>query len=203
MGLKRALVAQFRRPTGRLGALAGWIMAHRPSNRRRNAWAIELLALAPGERVLELGSGPGLALERALAGATSFALGLDHSAVMLAQAARRSAAALADGRLALREGGPEALRLDDPPFDAAMMANVAQFLPDRPAAFARIRASLKPGGRIAIVHQPRIERDKAAAADAMEATLTRDLNAAGFADIAVRRLEGQGAPVIGVTARAP
>jgi ubiquinone/menaquinone biosynthesis C-methylase UbiE len=122
---------------------------------------------------------------------------------MLAQAARRAAAALANGRLELRQGGLEALRPDDAPFDAAMMANVAQFLPDRRSDFARIRAALRSGGRIAIVHQPRTERDKIAAADAMEAALAADLEAAGFIAVARHRLAGLGAPVIGLTARAP
>ena len=37
--------AQFGRPTERLGLIAGLIMAHRSSNRRRNAWAVSLLEL--------------------------------------------------------------------------------------------------------------------------------------------------------------
>ena len=34
--------AQFGRPTGLGGRMAGWVMAHRSSNRRRNAWAVSL-----------------------------------------------------------------------------------------------------------------------------------------------------------------
>ncbi len=202
MGLKPALIAQFRRPRGRLGALAGLIMAHRPSNRRRNAWAVELLAPAPGAQLLEIGVGPGLALERMLAAGATRVLGLDHSEVMLDQAARRCAAALADGRLELRLGGPEALRPDDPPFDGALMVNVVRFLPDRPAAFARLRAAIARGGRLVIVHQPRAERDGRAAADAMEAALAAELPAAGFAAVETHRLDGLGAPVVGVVAAA-
>ena len=52
------LVGQFGRPTSAWGHVAGWIMAHRVSNRRRNRWTVDLLDLRPGERVLEIGFGP-------------------------------------------------------------------------------------------------------------------------------------------------
>ena len=38
-----AVRAKFGRPTGLWGSAAGLLMAHRPSNRRRNAWAVSLL----------------------------------------------------------------------------------------------------------------------------------------------------------------
>jgi hypothetical protein len=53
---------QFRRPTGVPGRIAGGIMAHRASNRRRNAWAVSLLDVQRDDRVLEIGFGPGIAI---------------------------------------------------------------------------------------------------------------------------------------------
>ena len=52
---------QFERPHGALGALAGFVMSHRPSNRERNRWTVDLIApearcSRPGNR---LRSGPG------------------------------------------------------------------------------------------------------------------------------------------------
>ena len=38
-----AVRTQFGRPTGLWGSAAGLLMAHRTSNRRRNAWAVSLL----------------------------------------------------------------------------------------------------------------------------------------------------------------
>jgi hypothetical protein len=38
MSLVEKVVAQFARPTGIWGDLAGFIMAHRPSNLERNEW---------------------------------------------------------------------------------------------------------------------------------------------------------------------
>ena len=57
-----AVRAQFGRPTGLWGIAAGLLMAHRTSNRRRNAWAVSLLDVRPEDRVLEIGFGPGLAI---------------------------------------------------------------------------------------------------------------------------------------------
>jgi hypothetical protein len=47
------LVDQFGHPCGLPGRLAGWEMALRPSNRKRNAWAVSLLDVQPSDRVLE------------------------------------------------------------------------------------------------------------------------------------------------------
>ena len=57
-----AMVGQFGHPRGTAGSVAGWVMAHRSSNRRRNNWVVSLLDVQPGERVLEIGFGPGLAV---------------------------------------------------------------------------------------------------------------------------------------------
>jgi len=58
-----------------------------------------LLAVEPNARVLELGCGPGVAMaalaERAVDG---LVVGVDHSPIMIRQARRRNAAAVAAGR---------------------------------------------------------------------------------------------------------
>ena len=61
MGLKqktmKALIAQFHRPHGLGGRAAGWFMAHRGSNRKRNVWAAGLLVFCSplrGRRDVEI-----------------------------------------------------------------------------------------------------------------------------------------------------
>ena len=63
MNLQNVIVAQFQQPRGLLGQIAGWIMDHRPSNRDRNHWTVKLLHIQPQDQILEIGCGPGLALE--------------------------------------------------------------------------------------------------------------------------------------------
>src|SRR5215813_9679142 len=76
--------AQFARPRGPLGALAGWLMAHMPK-REHEAWLLQLLEVWPGDAIVEVGFGSG---------------------VMIAQLAER----LADGRIAGVDPSPVMLR---------------------------------------------------------------------------------------------
>jgi SAM-dependent methyltransferase len=103
--MKSAIYAQFSKPTGVLGRVAGWIMAKRPSNRARNRWTVELLDVEPSDRVLELGFGPGLSIDliaqRVFNGSV---VGIDHSTVMLEQALLRNRRWVALGRVHLYEG---------------------------------------------------------------------------------------------------
>src|SRR5262245_10752557 len=122
------LYRQFEHPHGALGALAGFVMSHRPSNRERNRWTVELIAPKADARVLEIGCGPGLALD-AMSSRLSGGLivGLDHSPLMLAQAARRNAKAIEAGRLQLHLGGLESLAALSSGFDVVYSINVAMF----------------------------------------------------------------------------
>ena len=56
------IYSQFGRPRGIVGRLVGMILAY--ENRERNEWAVGLLDLKPDDRVLEIGFGPGLAIEQ-------------------------------------------------------------------------------------------------------------------------------------------
>src|SRR5919108_4897925 len=114
-------VRQFGHPRGIAGRMAGWVMAHRRSNRQRNRWVVSLLEVQPTDRVLEVGFGPGVAIAELSrrVGASGHIYGVDHSAVMLRQASRRNAAAIRAGRVTLIRASvdqmPPAL---DGPFDA-------------------------------------------------------------------------------------
>jgi SAM-dependent methyltransferase len=102
--------AQFGRPNGFWGSIAGWIMAVRSSNRKRNVWAVSLLDVQHGDRILEIGFGPGLAIrEISRIALDGYVCGLDHSARMLRQATRRNATAIRHGRVDLRLGSVESL----------------------------------------------------------------------------------------------
>jgi SAM-dependent methyltransferase len=195
--MKDAIVAQFKKPTGALGALAGMMMAARGSNRARNVWTLELLALAPTDRVLEIGFGPGWALARAAALVPDGrVVGVDHSEVMVRQAARRNRDAIAAGRVELRLGGFE--RLDDAPgsFDAVYSANAVQFWPEPAARFAELHRLLAPGGRIATTFQPRTGDVSSRGAHAMAERIEGLMAAAGFARIERRELPLSGAPAV-------
>jgi ubiquinone/menaquinone biosynthesis C-methylase UbiE len=63
MALKRKLLMRlFGRPQGFLGRLGGLIMAR--MNREAGEQVVDLLEVRPGDRVLEIGFGPGVAIQR-------------------------------------------------------------------------------------------------------------------------------------------
>lgn len=196
MSFEQTVFSQFRQPTGLLGLLAGLIMSNRPSNRQRNNWTIERLDVQIGDRLLELGCGPGLAVEAAVkAGATSV-LALDHSQMMLNLATWRCRGLSRLNRVEFRLGGLESLRSEDAPFNAAYMVNVAQFLPDRVTAFTEIRRMLGSGGRLAITHQPRHPGARAEDAEAFAVKITDDLQAAGFGNLSQSMLHLRPVPAV-------
>lgn len=124
----RRVVSQFHRPRGAGGRLAGWVMAHRSSNRTRNAWVVSLLDVARTDRVLEIGFGPGIAIRESAAHATDgLVCGVDHSEVMLRQAQRRNAQVIRDGRADLRLATADHLPRFDTRFDKVLAVNSMGF----------------------------------------------------------------------------
>jgi trans-aconitate methyltransferase len=196
MRLATAAYRQFHRPTGVLGSVAGWIMAHRPSNVARNRWTVDLLQIRETDHVLEIGFGPGLALEGVARRATKGrVVGIDHSALMVRRAGRRNPT------VELRHGGVELLPPFGEAFDKVFSVNVLQFLPDRSEALGLIRAVLKPGGVVATTVQPRHPGATAAHAQAFAQQLSSEMVDAGFRDVTTERLELKPAPAVCVLGR--
>lgn len=154
--LDRDVIGQAHRPRGVAGRVTAWEMAHRPSNRQRGSWVVSLLDIQPTDRVLEIGFGPGLAVADLVRAGAGHVYGIDHSGVMLRQAARRNAAAIRAGRVTLVEASvdqiPPALA---GPFDAVLAINSLAFWPAPVERLAELRRRLAPGGRIAVASQPR------------------------------------------------
>ena len=110
------------------------------------SFAAVLDALGPvqGERVLEIGCGPGVLLQRILA-AGGTAVGLDHSPDMLALCMARNQEAIADERLQLKLGDAAEIPWAQESFTAAVSANMFFFLYDPRQGAAR--ASPRPDSR--------------------------------------------------------
>ena len=177
----RSVRALFGHPQGLLGPIAGWIMAVRPSNRRRNLWAVQLLEIERGDRVLEIGFGPGFAVrEISRIAIDGLVCGVDHSSQMLRQAQRRNAAAIGAGRVQLLLGSVETLPAFKEPFDKILAVNTMKFWNDPEKCLGELRRLLRPGGRIAIVDQPRGRGASDAMAVASGVSIAAQLAQAGF-----------------------
>ncbi|OGH03486.1 MAG: hypothetical protein A2600_10075 [Candidatus Lambdaproteobacteria bacterium RIFOXYD1_FULL_56_27] len=200
MNLRRTLVQQFKQPQGLLGSLAGWVMTHRPSNRERNRLGVLGLELFEGATVLELGFGPGLAVEMALNGGAGKVAGLDHSSLMVKQAQRRNHKAQAQGRLDLRLG--EVGRLPDfgCKFDRIYSANVVMFWPDPVQVFRDLKALLQPEGRILTALMPRNPKATDLDTAAWGERIVAWYQQAGFVRVQVQTLPLQPVATVYVTA---
>jgi SAM-dependent methyltransferase len=113
------------------------------------------MAPGPGDRLLEIGCGPGVAVslvcERLQGGRI---VAIDRSATAIARATRRNAAHVAAGRAVFQTAALESLRPDDLPdgrdgFDTVFAMNVNLFWVRSPVReLELIRSLLRPGGAL-------------------------------------------------------
>jgi len=112
-----------------------------------NPLAIALLA--PGETVVDIGSGAGMDLLLAArrVGPTGRAIGVDMTPAMI-ERARGAARAAGLDQVEIRQGDAQALPLDDASIDVVISNGVLNLTTDKLEAFGEIWRVLKPGGRL-------------------------------------------------------
>jgi ubiquinone/menaquinone biosynthesis C-methylase UbiE len=206
--LLRVLGTQFGYPRGALGAFIGRTIFAR-GNAQINRWVVEQLDLAAGSRVLEIGCGPGLAVEEIAARfPQSTVVGTDRAPIMLQQARRRNATAIREGRVEIREMDANALPYPDASFDTIVAIHVLYFWPDPVATLQALRRVLRPGGQVVLgfaLEDDAPQSTKAAfaqsgatfypTAESVEAML----QAAGFNQVRTERQPGT-PPIVGTCA---
>jgi len=205
MSIQQRLVSQFGHPRGPLGWVAGRIMSKRTSNVDRTLATIDLLDLSPTAGVLELGHGPGVGLERALAVVVDGSVvGLEQSTTMRSMAARRNRDAERSGRLTLVTADAQSPPPDIGQFDAIFSSNVWQFWSDPIETLRRWQAHLTPGGTMAVTFRP--PHPKADEAEALGAgeRIVDHLPQAGYHDVRLERIQiGDVPAVCGIGVAAP
>jgi arsenite methyltransferase len=117
-------------------------------NRRRRC--LELLELSTGQEVLDIGSGLGIFTEELaeVVGHSGQVVGIDISKDMLTMARHRCS-----GRSNIRFEEADALQLPfaDASFDAAVAAQVYEYVSDVSTALGELRRVLRPGARVILV----------------------------------------------------
>lgn len=113
--------------------------------------AVARLRLQPGDEVLEIGCGHGVALSLIIPHLTrGHVLAIDRSDAMIAAARKRNADAVAAGRLELRAAAWEEFDPGARRFDAVLALRVAVLHRDPVATVARLGRWLRPGARVVI-----------------------------------------------------
>ena len=107
--------------------------------------------LAPGERVLDLGSGAGTdsLVAAQMVGEQGRVTGIDMTPQMLVKA-RAAAAEMRLEQVEFVEGEAEQLPFPDHSFEVIISNGVIDLIPDKDAVFAQLFRVLAPGGRMQI-----------------------------------------------------
>ena len=167
------LMQMFGRPKGLLGRLGGIILAR--TKRDFTQWVIPLLKVQSDSKVLEVGFGPGVAIQiLAATASTGSVAGVDYSQEMVEQATTRNAKAIAAGIVQLHYGSVEKLPFTDDTFNKALAINSMQVWSDKMAGLREIRRVMTGGGKIALAFT--------SAAGQSSTGLTEMVAAAGFID---------------------
>lgn len=161
---------QYAHPQGLLGHIAGWRMArqHRPEN----WWTVAILDARTDDNILELGCGPGFAVQQlARTVRRGFIAGVDLSETMVAAACRRNARAVRRGLVQLHCADVVDLPFDDGRFDKVFSIHSIYFWPDPLRALQEVWRVLRPDGLLALTVLPR-ERWGRSATDELAGSAT-------------------------------
>ncbi len=186
MNLKNSLISQFMKPTGVIGNLAGYVMAHRPSNRERIVWTISILKIKPDDRILEIGFGPGVAIEQiSKITKDGIIVGIDHSEVMVRHAGKRNREGIREGIVQIMLGSAASLPHFDKPFDKIFAINSFQFWNEPDEILGNLTKVLKPGGIIALTLQPRYDKSTDEGVRKIGEEILKRLEKAGYRNVRI------------------
>lgn len=142
------LGSQLRKPTGIFGRLVAKMMERR--NKAYYAHIIRELAVSPGDRIFEIGYGPGLGVYQIASSGDCIVHGIDFSSLMHKEASRRNRKFISKGQVALHYGDLLTATPAQTPYDKVFCVNVVYFWSDLSKAFGCVHAMLAPGGSFLI-----------------------------------------------------
>lgn len=144
-----ALRSQFACPTGKLGWVAGQIMAVK--NARMNRFAIETLNVQSQDQVLEIGFGHGRAVQMVAERADKgFVAGIDLSGVMITQAAKRNREFIKSGHVELCQANVSNIPYEYARFNKVLAVNNYQFWPNAEFNLTEIQRVLGEDGLLVL-----------------------------------------------------
>jgi ubiquinone/menaquinone biosynthesis C-methylase UbiE len=186
--LRKFMTKQFGSPSGFFGKFIGNRMAK--GNVYDAQWTVSLLDIQQGNRILEIGFGPGVSTQLASEKASKgFVAGIDHSETMVQAASQRNEAAIRSGRMELKHGDVSSLPYPDESFDTVFSLHSIYFWANPVDCLKELRRVLKPGGLLGITIQPKDKWEPVVDPSIMTlyfgSDLARMFSDAGYRDIRV------------------
>lgn len=194
------IASQSGNARGILGKLIAHIMARETF--ADNAKALELLEIRDGDRVVDVGCGPGAMLELiAKRYPAARTVGIDPSTAMVQVATRRNRKAIADGQVRILELPIEGVPDDVGPFDKALCSHVIYFWRDLEAGLRAVGRLLVDGGKLSLLCNLKGGARTASFPDSIYtfyecAELTAALKHAGFRLVSINELQKDGPLVL-------
>lgn len=131
----------------RWSGLRAWLYSLIQGNAARNRFLVEYAGVGPGDRVLDIGCGPGASLQEAVRAKADYVAGVDPSPSMVRPAANRVPEA------EIREGSAESVPFEDDEFTAVWAISAYHHWADTDAGITEMLRVLKPGGAFYIVER--------------------------------------------------
>jgi SAM-dependent methyltransferase len=151
--LKVGFHTRTAKPKGLGGSFSGWFGSHQKWQLAE--WAISLLNIQPYDRVLEIGSGSGIAVQLAARHCTlGLVCGIESDPIMIRRARRRNKLDITCGRVVFAKKSVPNLPYADRSFDKAFSINRVQFSPHLLRDLKELHRVLRPAGKLLIVRQP-------------------------------------------------
>lgn len=135
---------QFRKPTGFLGKIVARIMIK--GNRAAYDKIIPELAIAPEDKILEIGYGHGLGIGLIASGYNCSITGIDFSELMFREASKRNKKHIDAQKVELFLGDFLSTDIGSEKFDKIFCINVIYFWNNLNEPFIKVRQGLKDGG---------------------------------------------------------
>jgi ubiquinone/menaquinone biosynthesis C-methylase UbiE len=147
---KKFLAAQLRQPSGLFGKIlmGDFLNQH---NEKMNNFAVEMLELQPTDRVLDIGFGGGVTIERMLNTIdTGKIYGVDFSQEMVEKAKHKFRLAIEADKVSIEFADVRLLPFESNTFDKVCTVNTIYFWDEPLAGLQEIKRVMKHGGKLVV-----------------------------------------------------
>lgn len=139
-----ALQKQLKKPSGAFGVLVAKMMANR--NRKYYYKTLPMMGIKEGDKILEIGYGPGFGIEMLAQSYNCRISGIDFSELMYRKASERNKKFIDSGKVDLKYGDLLKADTGNGKYDKVICLNVIYFWNDLSAAFKKVNSLLNEGG---------------------------------------------------------
>ncbi|MDD4031706.1 MAG: class I SAM-dependent methyltransferase [Bacteroidales bacterium] len=153
------IAKQFRKPTGFCGKIISKMMTK--GNVPAYDIVIPELHIKPKDRILEIGYGLGIGIDRISSDYDCFVSGIDFSEIMFRGASKRNKDHIRNKKAELCYGDFLTFNMVECQYDIVFCLNVIYFWDSLDEPFSKIKALLKEGGTFCIYMLPREDLAKA------------------------------------------